>query len=94
MQHTFWIKLFNCVLAVGILLTYQSIQQSRAQKETISSLTAELEQQQAVSSANADSSINSPYEDGIYQGEAQGYGGKIVVELTIANGILMDLNQK
>lgn len=92
MQHVFWMKLFNCVLVVGILLAYQSVQQSRTQKETISSLTAELEQQQAVTTANADSSTDSPYEDGVYQGEAQGYGGKVVVELTIEDGILTDLN--
>ncbi len=92
MQHVFWMKLFNCVLVVGILLAYQSVQQSRTQKETISSLTAELEQQQAVTTANADSSTDSPYEDGVYQGEAQGYGGKVIVELTIEDGILTDLN--
>lgn len=92
MQHVFWMKLFSCVLVVGILLAYQSVQQSRTQKETISSLTAELEQQQAITTANADSSTDSPYEDGVYQGEAQGYGGKVVVELTIEEGILTDLN--
>ena len=92
MQHVFWMKLFSCVLVVGILLAYQSVQQSRTQKETISSLTAELEQQQAITTANADSSTDSPYKDGVYQGEAQGYGGKVVVELTIEEGILTDLN--
>ena len=92
MQHVFWMKLFSCVLVVGILLAYQSVQQSRTQKETISSLTAELEQQQAITMVSSDSSTDSPYKDGVYQGEAQGYGGKVVVELTIEEGILTDLN--
>lgn len=92
MQHVFWMKLFSCVLVVGILLAYQSVQQSRTQKETISSLTAELEQQQAITTVSSDNSTDSPYKDGVYQGEAQGYGGKVVVELTIEEGILTDLN--
>ena len=92
MQHVLWMKLFSCVLVVGILLAYQSVQQSRTQKETISSLTAELEQQQAITTVSSDSSTDSPYKDGVYQGEAQGYGGKVVVELTIEEGILTDLN--
>ena len=92
MQPVFWMKLFSCVLVVGILLAYQSVQQSRTQKETISSLTAELEQQQAITMVSSDSSTDSPYKDGVYQGEAQGYGGKVVVELTIEEGILTDLN--
>ncbi|MDO4156789.1 MAG: FMN-binding protein [Oscillospiraceae bacterium] len=92
MQHVFWMKLLNCVLIVGILLVYQSIQQSRIQKETISSLTAELEQKQTVTTASTDSFAASSYEDGIYQGEAQGYGGKVVVELTITHGSFTDLH--
>lgn len=91
MQHVFWTKLFNCVLVVGILLVYQSILQNRTQTETISALKAELEQQQIATTEEVDSDADSPYADGTYQGEAQGYGGTVAVELTVENGIFTDL---
>ena len=35
--------------------------------------------------------MDSPYQDGVYEGEAQGYGGTVAVELTIENGKFADL---
>ena len=35
--------------------------------------------------------VDSPYQDGVYEGEAQGYGGTVAVELTIENGKFTDL---
>ena len=79
----FWIKLCNCVLVVGLLCGYQAIQNHRTQEEEIAKLEAQL-QQQAIT-------VDSPYQDGVYEGEAQGYGGTVAVELTIENGKFTDL---
>ena len=80
----FWIKLCNCVLVVGLLCGYQAIQNHRTQEEEIAKLEAQL-QQQAIAAEDTET-VDSPYQDGIYEGEAQGYGGTVAVELTIENG--------
>ena len=77
----FWIKLCNCVLVIGLLCGYQAIQNHRTQEEEIAKLEAQL-QQQATASEDTEA-VDSPYQDGVYEGEAQGYGGTVAVELTI-----------
>lgn len=47
-------------------------------------------QQQAIAAEDTET-VDSPYQDGIYEGEAQGYGGTVAVELTIENGKFADL---
>ena len=85
----FWIKLCNCVLVVGLLCGYQAIQNHRTQEEEIAKLEAQL-QQQAIAAEDTET-VDSPYQDGVYEGEAQGYGGTVAVELTIENGKFADL---
>ena len=85
----FWIKLCNCVLVVGLLCGYQAIQNHRTQEEEIAKLEAQL-QQQAIAAEDTET-VDSPYQDGVYEGEAQGYGGTVAVELTIENGKFTDL---
>ena len=85
----FWIKLCNCVLVVGLLCGYQAIQNHRTQEEEIAKLEAQLQQQTTASEDTE--TVDSPYQDGVYEGEAQGYGGTVAVELTIENGKFTDL---
>lgn len=85
----FWIKLCNCVLVVGLLCGYQAIQNHRTQEEEIAKLEAQLQQQ--ATAAEDTETVDSPYQDGVYEGEAQGYGGTVAVELTIENGKFTDL---
>ena len=85
----FWIKLCNCVRVMGLRCGYQAIQNHRTQEEEIAKLEAQL-QQQAIAAEDTEA-VDSPYQDGVYEGEAQGYGGTVAVELTIENGKFTDL---
>lgn len=97
--HFFWSKVLGLILAVGMVLGYNSILKSRSQSEAISQLEFTLAQQ--TNSVEADSTPTeteateaeelSPYTDGVYEGTAQGYGGEITVSVTITDGIIADL---
>ncbi len=104
-MQTFGIKCLNLILMGGLILGYNSVLQSRSQQESITQLEWELEQQQlqqaqqeqlaaqqvATTEAATEVENDSPYQDGVYEGEAQGYGGTVAVQVTIENGILTDI---
>lgn len=85
-MHRFWIKTCNLILVVALLFGYQAVVQSRAQKETIAELEYELQQKTVSGQPEEADGADSPYADGTYTGEAQGYGGTLAVELTVENG--------
>ena len=64
---------------------------SRSQEETITKLQNELTQQETEDSAASDAEAASPYADGTYTGEAQGYGGTVSVAVTIQDGTITDV---
>lgn len=90
-MHRFWIKTCNLILVVALLFGYQAVVQSRAQKETIAELEYELQQKAVSDQPEEADGADSPYADGTYTGEAQGYGGTVAVELTVENGKITDL---
>ena len=90
-MHRFWIKTCNVILVVALLFGYQAVVQSRAQKETIAELEYELQQKTVSGQPEEADGADSPYADGTYTGEAQGYGGTVAVELTVENGKITDL---
>ena len=90
-MHRFWIKTCNLILVVALLFGYQAVVQSRAQKETIAELEYELQQKTVSGQPEEADGADSPYADGTYTGEAQGYGGTVAVELTVENGKFTDL---
>ena len=90
-MHRFWIKTCNLILVVALLFGYQAVVQSRAQKETIAELEYELQQKTVSGQPEEADGADSPYADGTYTGEAQGYGGTVAVELTVGNGKITDL---
>lgn len=90
-MHRFWIKTCNLILVVALLFGYQAVVQSRAQKETIAELEYELQQKTVSGQPEEADGADSPYADGTYTGEAQGYGGTVEVELTVENGKITDL---
>lgn len=90
-MHRFWIKTCNLILVVALLFGYQAVVQSRAQKETIAELEYELQQKTVSGQPEEADGADSPYADGTYTGEAQGYGGTVTVELTVGNGKITDL---
>lgn len=90
-MHRFWIKTCNLILVVALLFGYQAVVQSRAQKETIAELEYEIQQKTVSGQPEEADGADSPYADGTYTGEAQGYGGTVAVELTVENGKITDL---
>ncbi len=90
-MHRFWIKTCNLILVIALLFGYQAVVQSRAQKETIAELEYELQQKTVSGQPEEADGADSPYADGTYTGEAQGYGGTVAVELTVENGKITDL---
>lgn len=100
----FWIKLISLFAAAAAVLGYNAVLNSREQAEKIDSLKYELKAQAVSNAVGAGSDSRqgsgdpqsaadetSPYNDGSYEGEAQGFGGSIKVRLTVANGSISDI---
>lgn len=90
-MHTFWIKTCNLLVLAALIFGYNAVLHSRSQEETITKLQNELTQQEAEDSAASDAEATSPYADGTYNGEAQGYGGTVSVAVTIQDGTITDV---
>lgn len=72
-------RLLNLALIIGICLVYHNIATIRAEKEA------------KIAAQNSDSGS---WKDGTYQGSGQGFGGQIVVNVTIKNGSIDDIQIK
>lgn len=90
-MHTFWIKTCNLLVLAALIFGYNAVLHSRSQEETITKLQNELTQQETEGSAASDAEAASPYADGTYNGEAQGYGGTVSVAVTIQDGTITDV---
>lgn len=90
-MHTFWIKTCNLLVLAALIFGYNAVLHSRSQEETITKLQNELTQQETEDSAASDAEAASPYADGTYNGEAQGYGGTVSVAVTIQDGNITDV---
>lgn len=90
-MHAFWIKTCNLLVLAALIFGYNAVLHSRSQEETITKLQNELTQQETEDSAASDAEAASPYADGTYTGEAQGYGGTISVAVTIQDGTITDV---
>lgn len=90
-MHTFWIKTCNFLVLAALIFGYNAVLHSRSQEETITKLQNELTQQETEDSAASDAEAASPYADGTYTGEAQGYGGTVSVAVTIQDGTITDV---
>ena len=90
-MHTFWIKTCNLLVLAALIFGYNAVLHSRSQEETITKLQNELTQQETEDSAASDAEAASPYADGTYTGETQGYGGTVSVAVTIQDGTITDV---
>ena len=90
-MHTFWIKTCNLLVLAALIFGYNAVLHSRSQEEAITKLQNELTQQEAEDSAASDAEAASPYADGTYNGEAQGYSGTVSVAVTIQDGTIIDV---
>ena len=70
------------------------LETTKLQKESLEAA-AKTTQNAAASEASAadtDDTTASPYLDGTYEGEAEGFGGMITVQVTVKNGQMTDLS--
>lgn len=79
----FWIRVICVAAVIELLANYNSVLAVRAKDEEIARLEYEMIQAKSEGSSAADESV---YQDGTYQGEADGFGGTVAVEVTIENG--------
>lgn len=81
-------------MIISLVFVFNSIIHSREQEQKIAQLESELKNQEQ--QVNFDKSetedISSEYIDGVYEGEANGYGGSIVMQVVIKDGILAEAN--
>lgn len=88
-MREFWIRLVSMLSVVGILLGYNAVLDARAKDEEIARLSAQLGGSTA---GEATGSAVMDYEDGTYTGEADGFGGKIQVEVKIEKSKITEIN--
>ncbi len=79
-MREFWIRVVSLIAVVSILVGYNSVLDAREKNEEIAKLKAQVTETQ---SAESD---DSNYKDGTYQGEAEGFGGTVAVEVTVEKG--------
>lgn len=79
-MREFWIRAVSLIAVVGTLIGYNSVLDAREKNEEIAKLKAQVGDTQSTDSAGGN------YKDGTYQGEADGFGGTITVEVKIEKG--------
>ncbi len=94
-MKTFWVRMVNLVLIVALLLGYNTVLTLREKEDQIAKLTADLESanlyKQAMLQTSDEAAGSVDYADGIWKGEAQGFGGIIQVEVTVSDGAITDI---
>lgn len=103
----FWIKTVNLILIIGMIFGYNQIVLYRQKAEEVNSLQAKLTDANTMLKntenkikAETDEAENDKttenqtdkYKDGIYKGQAKGFGGMVVVEITINQGQIEKVN--
>ena len=88
-MREFWIRLVSMLSVVGILLGYNAVLDARAKDEEIARLAAQLGGDTA--GAETGGAVTA-YEDGMYTGKADGFGGKIQVEVKIEKSKITEIN--
>ena len=91
-MKTFILKLVPVLLLIPILCCYQTNAAARA--EVVAAHDAEVEaaeELEAEYAAMLAEAQESPYEDGTYRGTGAGFGGDIIIELTIEDGKMSNI---
>lgn len=92
-MKSFVIKVINLFLIVGIVIGYNVLLEFRNKENEIARLNAQLQSLQlTVGSVSDDNGQTTNYKDGTYNGEAQGFGGMIEVEVIVKNKKITNIN--
>ena len=90
-MRSFWIRIVNLAAIVGILFTYHMVLSIYNSKDQVARLQAELERVEPKLQNDGRRSAPAEYQDGVYSGEAEGFGGPISLEVTITDGRIADI---
>lgn len=90
-MRSFWIRTVNLAAIVGILFTYHMVLSIYNSKDQVAMLQAELERVEPKLQNDGRRSAPAEYQDGVYSGEAEGFGGPISLEVTITDGRIADI---
>jgi uncharacterized protein with FMN-binding domain len=96
MMKTLGIRLVNLLVILGLLSGYNQVTNQRQQQDQAARQA--YEQQQALqrqaemeAEAETEQKMASAFADGVYSGEAQGFGGIVAVDVTVENGMITDI---
>ncbi|MDY2960603.1 MAG: FMN-binding protein [Hornefia sp.] len=83
----FLISMINLLIIIGAVGLYQAAAVHKADAEKIVALEKKIEKLKSGTGSKADGggSKGSAYKDGSYEGSAKGFGGNIVVRVTVKN---------
>lgn len=97
----FWIKFVSLFVAAAAIFGYNAVLKNREQAEKIDALEYELSAKASQTATTDSSEVSQPqtssaeddssYKDGVYEGEAQGFGGDIRLSLTVEKGSITDI---
>ena len=90
-MKSFWIRAVNLLAVVGILFTYHMVLTIRDSEEQVARLQAELESTKLEVENDRQTPMPAGYQDGVYSGEAEGFGGQISLEVTVTDGRVADI---
>ena len=92
------VRFLNVAVIAAVLIGYNTVLDKRDKEDQIARLSAELETTQlqkenlqAAAAASEAAEAEGQYVDGTYDGEADGFGGTIAVEVTVEGGQITDL---
>lgn len=83
----FWIRVISLIAVIEILIGYHWVLETRAKDDEIARLQAQVMADQTKNAAESEK-----YEDGIYHGEGQGFGGTVAVDVTVQDGKITAIN--
>ncbi len=87
MTHTFKVRLCSFAMAATALAFYQSVTASRAALQNERNQTiAQIEAYNLSVNGTEQDTENTAWADGTYQGEGQGFAGKIELSVTVEGG--------
>ena len=86
----FLISVINLLIIIGAFGLYQAAALHKADADKIVSLEKKIEQLQSgkgskAKKAKGGKSVGSTYKDGSYEGSAKGFGGNVIVKVTVKN---------
>ncbi len=81
-MQKFWIQTCTIVACVSLIFVYNSTVNERTEAENIE----KESYNKAMAEIESEKIAESNYKDGIYNGEAKGFGGTVAVEVTVENG--------